>query len=636
MRYPLRVLLLLSLFILTACGGSDGGDELVDTVPPPSPGISLPQITSQNTREYSVNLLGAEVGTTYFILFTDANGNSLTVEGTVSVRNFLVSDIDLSGLIDGDIEIEFFLVDDAGNQSESVISLVARFIGSGDPVVISGRVTFESVPHFTGATTTGLNYRQAEFKPARGVQVLLLDAQNNPLDSTIADSNGEYSLISPPNTNVRVQANARLLQRSPASWDFSVTDNTRNNAMYTLQGPLVNFAVTPNTAHNLSAGSGWNGRRYSRERTAAPFAILDNVYQAIQFVLREDLATNFPSAELRWSVNNTLAFGNLTEGDIGSSFYNSGDGNIYILGAEDLDADEYDTHVVTHEWGHYFEDNFSRSDSIGGSHSLSSHLDMRVAFSEGLGNALAAMILDDPIYRDSQASRQKGGFNFDIEENSGSTRGWYSESSVQSILYDIFDSNEDGVDSVNDGFSAIFATLSSASYIGSSEFTSIHLFLAELKENFSDLSVGIDSLASFQNITVINARGDGETNDSGVDSLLPIYKTVTVGGGPVEVCSINEFGTNNQLGNRQYITFVAPRRGLYTISVTRASGLLNSDPNFSVHRAGRLLNISESTVPNREIRTLSLSAGNYIVEVYDNANVNGQNSGDVCFDVAVN
>ena len=28
------------------------------------------------------------------------------------------------------------------------------------------------------------------------------------------------------------------------------------------------------------------------------------------------------------------------------------------------DADEFDDHIIVHEWGHYFEDNFSRSDSV--------------------------------------------------------------------------------------------------------------------------------------------------------------------------------------------------------------------------------------------------------------------------------
>ena len=54
-------------------------------------------------------------------------------------------------------------------------------------------------------------------------------------------------------------------------------------------------------------------------------------------------------------------------------------------------TDEYDDHVVVHEWAHYFEANFSRSDSIGGDHASDNVLDIRLAFGEGFGNAYSAM-----------------------------------------------------------------------------------------------------------------------------------------------------------------------------------------------------------------------------------------------------
>ena len=59
------------------------------------------------------------------------------------------------------------------------------------------------------------------------------------------------------------------------------------------------------------------------------------------------------------------------------------------------DSDEYDRHIIIHEWGHYFEDKLSRADSIGGPHGLSDRLDFRVAFGEGWGNAISAIITDD-------------------------------------------------------------------------------------------------------------------------------------------------------------------------------------------------------------------------------------------------
>ena len=39
---------------------------------------------------------------------------------------------------------------------------------------------------------------------------------------------------------------------------------------------------------------------------------------------------------------------------------------IYVLGAADNDTDEYDQHIVAHEFQHFLEDQVSRSDTPGG------------------------------------------------------------------------------------------------------------------------------------------------------------------------------------------------------------------------------------------------------------------------------
>src|SRR5690606_27529101 len=115
-----------------------------------------------------------------------------------------------------------------------------------------------------------------------------------------------------------------------------------------------------------------------------------------------------PPLELRWSPKNKTAYGDASLGEIGTTYY--GGDAIYILGDENNDTDEYDRHVILHEWGHYVEMAFSRSDSIGGDHGYSDKLDMRVALSEGFANAFSAMMLDDPSYRDTSGAQQAAGF----------------------------------------------------------------------------------------------------------------------------------------------------------------------------------------------------------------------------------
>src|SRR5690606_11276114 len=129
---------------------------------------------------------------------------------------------------------------------------------------------------------------------------------------------------------------------------------------------------------NLHAPSGWDGAAYSDPRSAAPFAILDTVRDATDFVLQSAPDTVFPPLILHWSPNNSPTRGandepDLTTGEIGSSLYRHGDG-IYLLGHADSDTDEYDRHVIAHEWAHYLEHAFGRSDNIGGQHTRGDQL----------------------------------------------------------------------------------------------------------------------------------------------------------------------------------------------------------------------------------------------------------------------
>jgi len=184
-----------------------------------------------------------------------------------------------------------------------------------------------------------------------------------------------------------------------------------------------------------------------------------------------------PALDLYWSTKNNTANGSQgcpdpSAGTIGTSFYSPGpDSNcpglaagIYILGAYANgagDTDEFDTHVIAHEMGHYFEDQFARSDSQGGDHGPNDLLDLRVAFSEGWGDAFSGMATNDPIYRDS-ANGVSANFNINMEVNDTSPDGWYSESSIAQILWDIFDPANEPGDTVALGFLPIYTAMTTA------------------------------------------------------------------------------------------------------------------------------------------------------------------------------
>ena len=525
------------------------------------------------------------------------------------------------------------------DSSEEVVvaaCIVDESSAPGDAVFISGAVSFDFVPH--RMTGSGLDYDAIIAKPARGVEVVLLDQCGEELKSSITNSVGEYRFDDvEANVEVSVRVKARLLSTGNASWDFSVTDNTNDDALYVLQGASLSSG-SDDSSRDFHAASGWGGENYSAVRSAAPFAILDTVYDSVQLITSVDSAADFIGTELRWSPLNSTAFGNLAEGDIASSFYDPNSKYIYLLGQEDNDTDEYDQHVIAHEFWHYFEDNYSRTESIGGAHGGGDLLDFRVAYSEGVGDAFSGMVLDDPIYIDSQGNGQLRGFTFDLEENVVSNRGWFSESSVQSILYDLYDSNsvDDGVDSIDNAFFEFYSVVTSPAFKNSNTLVGIHLFLSELKAQFPNLGAEVDALADQQDITVIDAKATGELNDGGKSAVLPLYKTVSVGGA-VEVCSVNDYGVFNKLGNNQFVELTIGSSASYSLSVTRVSGMNPSDPDFIVWKNGAIVDSAESMKENSEVKEVSLTAGVHIIEIFEYGNMlDFQFSGDVCFEFEVN
>ena len=269
-----------------------------------------------------------------------------------------------------------------------------------------------------------------------------------------------------------------------------------------------------------------------------------------------------PQLLINWSINNRPTSGDQTQGEIVTSHYDSGDKQLYILGKEDVDTDEYDDHVLAHEWGHYFEANFSRSDSLGEEHSTGSKLDPRVAFGEGFGNAFSGMALDDPNYIDTAGAKQASvNLYMDVSNANGdpASIGWFSEDSVQYILYSLYKGF---------GFQPLYDVFVNDQKVASS-YTTIYAFASFLKARNPDKLAAINALLAAKNITQ-NAVDEWdstatETNDGGDPQSLPVYTKLTVGAPAVPICTNDEFGGTNKLLNRKFVFFQAADSRSYTL-----------------------------------------------------------------------
>ena len=211
---------------------------------------------------------------------------------------------------------------------------------SAGSVTISGTISFDLAP--LNPATNGLDYNNIAQTPARGVTVQAVDSGGAVIDSDITSSSGAYSVTVQGNTNIRIQALAQLVQSTGGARNIRVLDNTSGNALYMLAGSLSNSG-TANSTRNLNAPSGWNGTSYAGTRAAAPFAILNSIYAAVEAIVAVDSSATFPNLEILWSINNTTANGNISDGDIGTSSFVTLNNvpTILILGSANNDTDEF-------------------------------------------------------------------------------------------------------------------------------------------------------------------------------------------------------------------------------------------------------------------------------------------------------
>ena len=271
---------------------------------------------------------------------------------------------------------------------------------------------------------------------------------------------------------------------------------------------------------------------------------------------------------------------------------------------------------------------------------------MRVAFSEGYANAFSAMVLGDPVYRDSFGQAQGDDFNFSVDSTPADAPGWYSEASVQRIAWDLFDDENDGADAVSLGFGPIFDVFRGELRTGV-PLTSLFSFNTALKQRAGVPATLVDQLVEAEQVpgtslgvvsTTMNAYATTETH-SGVapasaDVVLPVYTPITLGGASVRLCASDtldtgtelEQGGYNKLGIRRFLRFNVPSPRAIRVTVTcseldvACAGLPVPNPDFFLSQASTLY-YAGSDVARTEDRTVANASGDYVLEIYDRSHL---------------
>lgn len=502
---------------------------------------------------------------------------------------------------------------------------------SGTGVRLTGKLTFDAVP-FYQSSRAGLDYSATESRPARGITVQLINDQNQVIAMERTDRYGHYQFDVKPDSTVQVRVLAQLLGKHPASWDIQVADNTRNDARYMMQGALARIGQS-DQVRNLHAASGWNGSGYDGSRSAGPFAILDAIYTALEAVVAVDSELTLRPLTIYWSPENTTVRGDYSQGQIGTSFYTTAGPAIYILGHADNDSDEYDRAVVQHELGHFLEHELSRSDSLGGSHSVTSRLDLRVAYAEGWGNAFTAIVSGDPVYRDSMGPLQSKGFSIDVRNTGYGRQGWFNEGTIQALLYRVANDQL----GLGLGFEALYRVMTDPQYRQFTGVASVYSFAETLKQHYPARHDEIEQLLWEAQIFGTGWLGENETNNGYSDHALPVY-TQMVPGDQVNLCSDNSTQEYNGLGVRRLVFFNAPQDRSYTFEANRSGGSLSSTrPRLRLLRGNRALFHSVAGNIDQVSIRKTLTKGHYVLEIYEDMNIDriSTTGGLACFTVAV-
>lgn len=455
-------------------------------------------------------------------------------------------------------------------------------IPTGTPIVVSGIATYDSVP----PTGSGLDYAATVAKPIRNAIIeVRTSGGTTVLFRALTDEVGSFSVQAPSNATVRLTVLAALGPNLAAP-TVKVVDNTAGLATYATFRSIGTLAVDL-PGQNLHAASGFTiGTGYTAPRSAAPFAILDVAKTVVDLLDDVDPGVAIPALVVGWSFKNTST-------TIGTSSFSPSTGRVTILGHANVDTDEYDTHVIAHEIGHWFEANFSRADSIGGSHGNGDILDETVAFGEGFGNAFSGMVTRDAFYRDTSGPLQGStGLTLDLEADSVNSAdtfpgvainldGGWSEISVQEILWDIFDGTDDVADGDTDGVALGFGPIYDV-LVGPQRttpgFTTIYSFLTHLKNAQPAAAIGIDSLAAGENIGAFNSleqTADGRRRHT----VIPTNGSeVTIDVDNDPLTTYTTFGNitadypGNRLYNWLFFTATLPSSGSWRIRATPDNG----------------------------------------------------------------
>lgn len=420
--------------------------------------------------------------------------------------------------------------------------------------------------------------------------------------ATLPQSDIHYP--TPPTVTLRVGEPYTITMYAASGYDHEnpdciAVDNTSGGAVYS-----HTESFTPSSAEDsngwyefwVPTNFNWIDQGYDGPRTSTPFSLCGGMEYLIDRAKKMVPTLSHKTVVINWSEDNIPVEGDVSLGEIGTSHY--ADGEIFLLGAYDIDTDEFDLSVIAHQYFRFLEEQVGRTDTVPGVYAFDDILDPRAAWSEGAALAFASnfnwgdMWSIPGVYSDNSGVAMEDVMMLDIEHYNGTPGlhpvgvpydGSYSAMAVASILYDMFEA--DFGDSDADPFPSAALWRDQNRALGvilgdmaeHPSFATLPAFLHLMKLAGPDDAAHVDMLAT--------ALGVG-TVDGWEDTNLQLYSTLTVGGtttldfdgqplatsdtfGPIEATS-----QGNKLYNRAFLRadFTGGDTTCYALTATPLDG----------------------------------------------------------------
>ena len=289
-------------------------------------------------------------------------------------------------------------------------------------LIVSGKAQFT----IRNATRKGLG-GESDGIPIKFAEVQILNSENKEVQCSETDETGSFSFVVPRNQNLKVLVNSRSMNNKVKA---SILDTPQTNKFYSIS---QNF--DSNSSANTINLPMMTASAKSSEVAGGAFNILFNVLRAnesLRFYICGSILTTCspdfdvaPKVTAYWKagINPYIYFGG--DPTAGLSFYVPGTDKLYILGGingevNNTDTDHFDDSVISHEYGHFIEDHYSKSDSPGGSHDGDHILDARLTWSEGWADFFSAAVRGTKYYSDSYGNEDGMTgyyFNYDLDAN---------------------------------------------------------------------------------------------------------------------------------------------------------------------------------------------------------------------------